>query len=105
MWLDTPVTTTCSYRKTTNGTWVVCGPTSVVRPGATVTVTKKDGTTKTETIATTGKPFGDQVYGYPVAATRSTGSYSRRSSCPHDGDCWTFMGPAACRECGYEGRK
>jgi len=62
----------CSYRKTQSGKWAVCGPTSVVKVGATVTVTKKDGSTKTEVIEAVGKPFVrngvDAVYGYPAAA-------------------------------------
>jgi len=57
-----------TYRKTQNGQWVACGPASIVRPGATITVTKRDGTTKTETIAATGREFDRDgvtcVYGY-----------------------------------------
>lgn len=62
------MTTTITYRKTKTGEWVVMGPTTAIRSGATVTVTKRDGSTKTERIESVGKAFvvGGQymVYGY-----------------------------------------
>lgn len=45
-----------TYRKTRSGEWVAFGPASIVKPG-TVTVTKKDGSTKQETVLSVGKPF------------------------------------------------
>jgi hypothetical protein len=57
-----------TYRKTKGGEWVAFGPASAIRPGALVCVTKRDGATKTEHIASVGHPFtvdGRQmVYGY-----------------------------------------
>ena len=56
-----------SYRKTKQGLWVVCGRVSEIKVGH-VTVVKKDGSTKVETVESIGKPFsapgGDMVYGY-----------------------------------------
>ena len=57
-------TTATHYRKTKDGRWVVCGPVSVVRAGAAVTVTTKAGARKVETIKSIGKPFDGMVYGY-----------------------------------------
>jgi hypothetical protein len=61
----------CIFRRTRGGAWAVYGPADVVKPGATVTVEKKDGTTVDVEIARTGKVFevdGVQcVYGYRVA--------------------------------------
>lgn len=70
---------TCTYRKTKAGEWVVMGPVSVVKPGAVVTVTKKDGTSKTERIESVGKAFDGMRYGY----------LRRRDT-----------GPRVCDECG-----
>lgn len=57
-----------TYRKTPEGKWVACGPASVLRAGATVTVLKRDGTTKQELITSIGKTFDlkgvPHVYGY-----------------------------------------
>lgn len=57
-----------TYRKTKAGQWVAFGPANLVTAGATVTVTRRDGTTKQELIASVGRPFtaGGQrmVYGY-----------------------------------------
>ncbi|MCL4433313.1 MAG: hypothetical protein M1399_00855 [Actinobacteria bacterium] len=57
-----------TYRQTKNGEWVVMGDPADIRPGGRVTVTKKDGTTKTETIVSVGETFntdkGMMVYGY-----------------------------------------
>lgn len=87
-------TTTCSYRKTKTGVWAVMGPASIVRQGATVTVTKKDGSTKEEHITSTGKPFRvdgrEMVYGYTEPRS---GSGSRSGS------------GEACWECGRPGAR
>lgn len=40
----------CQYRRTKSGEWVVMGPASVVMPGVTVSVTKKNGDVKDEQI-------------------------------------------------------
>lgn len=65
-------TTTTSYRKTKAGAWVVFGPASLVNVGQ-VLVTKRDGTTRTETVESVGKTFKcdgiDARYGY-IAAQR-----------------------------------
>jgi hypothetical protein len=62
------------YRRTKSGEWVVCGPTSLVKRGAVVTVTKRDGTTKDEKIVRVGKPFRlagiECCYGYLSAPPR-----------------------------------
>lgn len=91
-----------SYRKTKNGKWAVMGPANVVTAGATVTVTKRDGTTKTERIGTVGKPFtvdGQQmVYGYPAAA-KTTSRTGRRYACDECGDVVT-AGEGSCWETG-----
>lgn len=56
-----------TYRKTKDGKWVAFGPASEVRVG-TITVTKRNGETKSETVANVGRPFKiegiDHVYGY-----------------------------------------
>jgi hypothetical protein len=62
--MKTTTSTKIGYRKTKAGVWVVCGPCTVVKAGATVTVTKADGTTKYEHIASVGKPFDGLCYGY-----------------------------------------
>jgi hypothetical protein len=94
-------TTTCHYRKTKSGEWVVCGPTSIVRPGATVTVTKKDGATKVETIERVGREFDGLVYGY-IAARENAGHrasndhrYSRHN-CISGGNCSSFGNGRSC---------
>jgi hypothetical protein len=69
---------TCTYRKTKLGEWVVYGPSSEVRAGATVTVHKANGDVKTETIVRIGTPFDvggvEHVYGYLGDKDRSTRS-------------------------------
>lgn len=103
--MDTTTTTKCSYRKTKKGEWVVMGPASIITDGATVTVTKKSGETKTETIASTGKTFGDDLcYGYLDKTSSSPrprpyGGYrepSRHGSCPTDGNCSSFGNGKSC---------
>jgi hypothetical protein len=64
-----------TYRKTKAGTWVAYGPLCAIQPGKTVTVAKRDGTTKQELIASIGRPFtanGQQmVYGYLTPKTQA----------------------------------
>lgn len=101
-------TTTASkitYRKTKTGEWVACGPAADLRVGA-VTVSKKDGTSKVESITRLGRPFTaggvEMVYGYlaPKAVASSRRSYQDYLDyCPNDGDCWS-MGAKGCRSCG-----
>jgi len=71
----TTTQTTATYTKTQKGEWVVLAPAAALKAGATITVTKKDGTTKTETIESVGRAFernGRQMaYGYP-AKTKTT---------------------------------
>jgi hypothetical protein len=72
-----------TYRKTRQGEWVAFGPASVIRAGVTVTVTKKSGETKAETIKSAGRPFavnGTQMaYGY-LAPQARTASRPQRGS-------------------------
>lgn len=57
------------YRKTKSGKWAVFGAADAITVGATVTVTLKNGSTKTEEIEEVGHPFDvngvPHVYGYP----------------------------------------
>jgi hypothetical protein len=61
---ETPI----RYRKTKTGQWVAFGPADRIHAGATVTVAKRDGSTKVEYVESVGRPFtvdGQQmVYGY-----------------------------------------
>jgi hypothetical protein len=111
------------YRRTKAGEWVVCGPTSLVKAGAVVTVHKKDGTTKEEEIARVGKPFDldgvECCYGYLERGRgywrepRSGGSGKKRvregtAHCWETGGrCYSLDGSRECYECGgdiYGGR-
>jgi hypothetical protein len=83
-----------TYRKTQQGQWVAFGPASAITAGATVTVSKRDGSTKTERVESVGRPFtanGTQcVYGYlapsaPRAASRPA-QRSGRSMCDECGE-------------------
>lgn len=69
-----------SYRKSSSGEWVVFGPATIVKPGP-VSVVKKDGSRKTETVARVGKPFPVDgvkcVYGY-LAEAEEFGYATRR---------------------------
>lgn len=111
---------TITYRKTGKGEWVAFGPASVIRAGATVTVTKRGGETKTEHITSVGKPFtadGQQmVYGYLAASAAPSprsdsrrqptalqmaraGSYyrpRRTRTCPTGGNCSSFGNGHSC---------
>ncbi len=95
-----------TYRKTGKGEWVAFGPASVIRAGATVTVHKKSGETKAETVDKVGRPFTvdgtEMVYGYLAesapAARSYSGSYSRRGrsysceECEWNGDAGDMQG-------------
>lgn len=87
-----------SYRKTQSGEWVAFGPADALRSNTTVTITKRDGTTKTEHIVRIGRPFSangrQMVYGYIAPKARRS-----QSGCPFDGDCLTFTN-RLCRHCG-----
>lgn len=76
-------TTTTSYRKTKAGAWVVFGPASLVNVGQ-VLVTKRDGTTRTETVESVGKTFKcdgiDARYGY-IADVRASNRRRRIPAC------------------------
>jgi hypothetical protein len=103
---------TLTYRRTKSGAWAVYGPTTHVKTGATVTVTKKNGDTKQETIASVGKPFtvdGQQmVYGYPDSDTTRSSSGGRRRTvrnpytqrrprrCETGGNCSSFGSGQSC---------
>jgi len=68
------MTATLTYRKTRQGEWVVFGPRAAMwddlynKHLGSVTVTKKDGTAKTERLARLSKPFtadgAECCYGY-----------------------------------------
>jgi hypothetical protein len=74
---------TITYRKTKQGEWVAFGPVDALHVGQ-VTVSKKSGETKTETVVRLGRVFqvagADMVYGYLAPAAPS---HSHRSL----GDC------------------
>jgi len=94
------------YRKTKKGDWVVFGPTSEVKPGR-VTVTKKNGSTKTEVVDTVGKSFDvngvPHCYGYiQEKPQRSYSRYGGSSRCHTDGNCSSMCNPNSC-PCGTGG--
>jgi len=99
-------TAVISYRKTGKGEWVAFGPVSAMRVG-TVTVTKKDGTAKSEYVEKLGRTFQaggvDCCYGYlaktapaPRASYSRSYRYERRScaDCQMVEDCGDAMGCA-----------
>lgn len=53
----TATATRITYRKTRTGEWVAFGPADQIAAGREVTVSKRDGSTKTELVASTGKTF------------------------------------------------
>lgn len=59
-----------SYRRTSTGEWVVCGPVDHLAAGCTVSVTGRRGTRHRELIHYLGQPFAcpqtgqELVYGY-----------------------------------------
>lgn len=94
------MTGTITYRKTQRGEWVACGSPAAMRAGCQVAVTRKDGSTETRLVKSTGKAFGTpegpRCYGYlaPRAgqAPRSPGTA---------GECQVCGGrPHKCDECG-----
>lgn len=82
-----------TYRKTQQGEWVAYGTTSAVRVGA-VTVTKKDGSIKTEQVTRLGKTFTvagvPMVYGYLAKSAPAPRRSARRN---------TWMGSYSCDDC------
>jgi hypothetical protein len=100
--MTTTTSPQATYRRTKSGEWVVMAPASTLRSGQTITVTKKDGSTKVETIAKVGKSFaasGTQMaYGYLTARETSARPTSRcerfaprnRKACISDGNCSSF---------------
>lgn len=94
--MSTATATKTTYRKTRKGEWVVCGPADTVRPGATVTVTKRSGETKSETIASVGKTFTadgvEQVYGYLDRPARRRTRPSNGWTADDHEDCLSFAG-------------
>ena len=81
-----------TYRKTKTGEWVVFAPHKTLTDAETITVTKKDGSTKIEKIASVGKPFEvdgvTMAYGYIAkTAARTVCNSAPRAS-------------RRCRDCG-----
>jgi hypothetical protein len=107
--MTTATQTPIRYRKTKTGQWVAFGPADRIHAGATVTVTKRDGSIKVEYVESVGRPFavdGQQmVYGYLAAPLRTTGapSRSRCDTCR----CHREFGPRGdfdgCDWCGCDG--
>lgn len=109
----TTATATATYRKTRQGEWVAYGPADLVKPGASVVVTKKSGEAKTEHVATVGRSFTvdgvDMVYGYldtsrrtPAAATTARASRSCQvcgSSRAHAATDMSGISGYACYRC------
>lgn len=92
------------YRKTKDGTWVVAGPAATIVAGRQVTVTKRNGETKTETIERVGKTYDDHGvqcrYGY-IAARHSRNEVRESGKrCWETGaNCYSH-GSVYCEECG-----
>ena len=82
-----------TYRKTQQGEWVAYGPASVMRTGG-VTVTKRDGSIKTEQVERIGKTFTvsgiPMVYGYLAKSAPAPRSSHRRN---------TWQGSYSCDDC------
>jgi len=64
---------TITYRKTKDGEWVAYGPASEIKPDTQITVTRRDGKTKTEFVTSIGRPFAvngqRMVYGHLAIET------------------------------------
>jgi len=79
-----------TYRKTRQGQWVAYGPASAITAGTTVTVTRASGETRTEYIASAGRPFAaggaQMAYGYIGTAPEAPAG-----GCPANPRC-----PAGC---------
>ena len=85
-------TATIRYRKTSKGEWVAFGPASALRIGS-VTVTKSDGTTKTEYVEKLGKTF-------QAGGTDCCYGYLRKTAASH-----APAGARKCRACGGNAHK
>jgi len=109
----TTATATVTYRKTKAGEWVCYGPAKHLKAALSsvggVQVTKRDGTTKTETLASVGKGFQvdgtTMAYGYLTAreasrnydgSARSRYQGGSRRSCISGGDCSSFGSGRSC---------
>jgi hypothetical protein len=72
--MTTTKTIPATYRKTAQGDWVVLACADVLKAGRQISVWKKDGTRKTETIERVGKTFQidgiDVAYGYIARPAR-----------------------------------
>jgi hypothetical protein len=106
-----------TYRKTRQGEWVAFGPVSAMpelRPGVSpeITVSKRDGTVKTERVTDYGKPFQADgvkcVYAYlaksapaPRAASRSRCGTCRCHSERNAGQPGSILFDG-CERCGCE---
>lgn len=78
-------TAAATYAKLKDGSWGVRS-TSPVKPGAVITVTKKSGDSKMETISRV-LWSGDGVFLCAIAASKSASSSSYRAgTCTHCGD-------------------
>jgi len=75
--------TTTTYAKTKAGEWVAKGPVAIIIEGQ-VTVTKRDGSSKTETIVRVGKAWtqdGEQIrYGYLAPTSTAPTSAPRTNA-------------------------
>lgn len=95
-------TATITYRKTGKGEWVAFGPAAAMRTGS-ITVTKKDGSSKTEHIESLGRTFlaggQDCCYGYlrktapaashaPAAARKCRSCGDKLHKCDACGERW-----------------
>jgi hypothetical protein len=91
--------TTIRYKKDADGDWGVIGPVDQITPGARITVTKRGGETKTETVATVadqpdadGNIFAWLAYTPPSRPARPTARITRprRPACVTGGNCSSF---------------
>ncbi len=87
------------YRKTKDGEWVAFGPVAELRPG-TITVTKKSGETKRETVVRVGKSFNVDgiacAYGYLRPNTDTRRPFGRKRACVSGGNCSSFGSGKSC---------
>lgn len=97
------MTTTISYRKTKTGEWVAYAPAAAVAGTVEqITVTKRDGSTKTETIERLGRPFvvdgREMVYCYLAKAAWPTTTTTRKPSSSPCDECGERRGYIECRD-------
>ena len=89
-----------TYAKLKDGSWGIRG--SGLTPGASVTVTKRDGSTKTETVGAVlwTAPDGSVALASIAARTGNRGGYRRNSGggggCHTDGNCSSVCNPSTC---------